>query len=226
MTFNDIEKALDRGARNLVFITKPHGKSFMVWNYSGNSYINTFLSRFDVWGKSSSCSKLYKGKFEYTGFELPIELYDVFKLPSVKLAFDRDGCNMFFEEELEVTMKDTVMPKTTVNTIGRIAIQDGAIIVYDLFANGKPTICSIMVGSNIKENQYADLMNEVRNNLSNMIDILNKSECVKHIHINYANKSLSRIDNGRMLRCIYDYIKARNNPHWHVIEPEIKVYEV
>ena len=46
--------------------------------------------------------KLYKEKFVYTGFELPIELYDVFKLPSVKLAFGRDGCNMFFEEELEV----------------------------------------------------------------------------------------------------------------------------
>ena len=102
MTFNDIEKALDRGARNLVFITKPHGKSFMVWNYSGNSYINTFLSRFNIHGNSYSCSKLYKEKFEYTGFELPVELYDVFKLLSVKLAFDRDDCNMFFEEELEV----------------------------------------------------------------------------------------------------------------------------
>ena len=102
MTFKDIEKAFDRGARNLVFITKPHGKLFTVWNYSGNSYINTFLSRFNVWGNSSSYSRLYKEKFMYTGFELPVELYDVFKLPSVKLAFDRDGCNMFFEEELEV----------------------------------------------------------------------------------------------------------------------------
>lgn len=99
MTFNDMEKALDRGARNLVFITKPVGKSFKVWNYSGNPYINTFLSRFNIHGNSYSCSKLYKEKFEYTGFELPAELYDVFKLLSVKLAFDRDGCNMFFEEE-------------------------------------------------------------------------------------------------------------------------------
>ena len=100
MRWNDIERALDRGARNLVFITKPSGKSFMVWNYSGNSHINTFLSRFNIWSKSSSCSKLYKEKFEYAGFELPTELYDVFKLSSVKLAFDRDGCNIFFEEEL------------------------------------------------------------------------------------------------------------------------------
>ena len=101
MTFNDIERALDKGARNLVFITKPHEKSFMVWNYSGNPYINTFLSRFNIHGNSYSCSKLYKEKFEYTGFELPVELYDVFKLPSVKRAFGRDGCNMLFEEKLE-----------------------------------------------------------------------------------------------------------------------------
>ena len=58
--------------------------------------INTILSRFDIWGKSASCSKVYKNKFEYTVFEMPDELYDVFKLKSIELAVCRDGCNMFF----------------------------------------------------------------------------------------------------------------------------------
>ena len=101
MTFADIERTIDRGARNLIFVTKPYGRSFRVYNYSGDPYINTILSRFDIWGKSASCSKMYKNKFEYTGFELPDELYDVFKLDSIKLAVCRDGCNLFFEDELE-----------------------------------------------------------------------------------------------------------------------------
>lgn len=101
MKWKNIEVRLDNGARNLAFVTKPMGNSFRVYNYSGNSTVNSMLCLFDVWSNKASCSSLYKDKFEYQGYELSTEVYDFFRTKSMHLAFDRLGVALFFEEELE-----------------------------------------------------------------------------------------------------------------------------
>lgn len=105
MTWKNIETRIDNGARNLVFVTKPKGNTFNVYNYSGNCGVNSMLYLFDVWGKSASCSFLYKNKFEVEGYELPTEIYDFFNSAAMITAFDRMGVSIFFEEELEEAAK-------------------------------------------------------------------------------------------------------------------------
>lgn len=103
MTWKDVEKQLDYGKRNFVYISKPRGLSFDVYNYSGNSFINTLLGKLDVWttNKLGGVPKLYKQSFEYLQFELPTELYETFKLHSMKMLFAKDNANIIFEEDLE-----------------------------------------------------------------------------------------------------------------------------
>lgn len=101
MKWKNIETRIDNGARNLIFVTKPMGSTFRVYNYSGNSTANSMLCLLDVWGKKESCSGLYKNKFAYQGYELSTEIYDLFKTEAMHLAFDRLGVALFFEEELE-----------------------------------------------------------------------------------------------------------------------------
>lgn len=101
MKWKNIETRIDNGARNLVFITRPTGITFRVYNYSEDCTVNSMLCLFDVWGKKASCSGMYKNKFAYQGYELPTEIYDFFKREPMRLAFDRLGVALFFEEELE-----------------------------------------------------------------------------------------------------------------------------
>lgn len=101
MTWKNIETRIDNGARNLVFVTKPKGNSFRVYNYSGVCGVNYMLYLFDVWGMKSSCSFLYKDKFGVEGYELPTEIYDFFKTESIRRAFYRLDVSLFLEEELE-----------------------------------------------------------------------------------------------------------------------------
>lgn len=108
MKWENIAARIDDGARNLAFVTKPMGSTFRVYNYSGNSTVNSMLCLFDVWGKKASCPKMYKDKFEYQGYELPTEIYDFFKTEATHLAFDRLGVALFLEEELE--NEDTKYP--------------------------------------------------------------------------------------------------------------------
>ena len=74
MTWKNIESRIDNGARNLIYITKPMGITFRIYNYSGNRTVNSMLSLFDVWGMKASCSHTYKDKFGYEGFELPTKI--------------------------------------------------------------------------------------------------------------------------------------------------------
>ena len=101
MKWKNIEARLDNGARNLVYVTKPIGSTFRVYNYSVNCTANSMLCLLDVWGKKASCSISYKDKFEVEGYELSTDIYDFFKTESMHLAFDRLGVALFFEEELE-----------------------------------------------------------------------------------------------------------------------------
>lgn len=101
MKWTNIEAKIDNGARNLVFVTKPMGSTFKVYNYSGDCGVNSMLCLFDVWGKRASCSFGYKDRFAVEGYELPTEIYDFFKTEAMHLAFDRMGVSIFFEEELE-----------------------------------------------------------------------------------------------------------------------------
>ena len=101
MTWKDIETRIDNGARNLIFVTKPMGNTFRVYNYSGNCDVNSILCLFNVWGSKASCSFLYKDKFEVVVYELSTEIYDFFNTAAMATAFDRIGVSIFFQEELE-----------------------------------------------------------------------------------------------------------------------------
>lgn len=103
MTWKDVEKQLDFGKRNFVYISKPRGLSFEVHNYSGNSFINTLLGKLDVWAtnKLGGVPKLYKQSFEYLQFELPVELYETFKLYPIKKMFYKEDVCIIFQEDLE-----------------------------------------------------------------------------------------------------------------------------
>ena len=101
MKWKDIEKRIDNGAKNLVFVTKPSGSTFRVYNYSGSCGVNEFLRHFDVWGHKASCSFTYKDRLCVEGYELPTEIYDFFKTIAMHRAFNRLEVTLLFEEDLE-----------------------------------------------------------------------------------------------------------------------------
>lgn len=105
MTWKDIEKQLEYGRRNIIYVSKIKGLSFDVYNYSSNSFVNTLFGKLDIWAtrKIGGIPKIYKGNrmFEYHQFELPAELYETLKLNSIRLLFVKEDVKIIFQEELD-----------------------------------------------------------------------------------------------------------------------------
>lgn len=101
MKWSDIEKKLDEGKRQFVFVTKPYCGSFRIYNYSTSSTVNSVLCLFDIWGKNASCSFLYKEKFGVEGYEISKEAYEFFHSDMMRRAFNRLDVLLVFEDRLE-----------------------------------------------------------------------------------------------------------------------------
>lgn len=104
MTWLDVEKQLNNNKRDIVFISSPMGKSFYVNDYSTVGFFKTLFSGLDIWNNAywNGTPKLFNDKFEYRTFELDIDLYPMFKIPSVKRMFAKHNVALILEEDLTV----------------------------------------------------------------------------------------------------------------------------
>ena len=104
MTWVDVEKQLELGKRDIIYVASPMGKSFYVSDYSTNGFFKTLFAGLDIWSNAygSGTPKLFNDKFEYRTFELDIDTYPIFKIPSVKRMFAKHNVALILGEDLTV----------------------------------------------------------------------------------------------------------------------------
>lgn len=86
--------------RNYVYASRSAYGTCNVINYSGDSTVNSFLSKFDVWG----CRGIMKTHDEYSKnpwpefwFECSKEFFEMLHTETMKRAFKHMGVELVFE---------------------------------------------------------------------------------------------------------------------------------
>lgn len=85
--------------RNYVYAFKSVNNTCFVINYSGDSHVNTFLWRFDVWN-SGGQAKLHNDdphSFIERWYECNLEFFDMLHTETMKRAFERMGVKLVFD---------------------------------------------------------------------------------------------------------------------------------
>lgn len=85
--------------RNYVYASKSVHGTCNVINYSGDSTVNSFLSKFDVWGSNGS-TKFHNGDpYSWVDFwfECSKEFFEMLHTETMKRAFKHMGVELVFE---------------------------------------------------------------------------------------------------------------------------------